>query len=175
MENFNSFEYSAEQKCEGKWAVYKLLLILGYIVFAATYFVIIFITKMIPLGALIPFFLWILVFLTWRYISPDYQYTIEAGTFSFYINYSNKKKTKLPKTSFKISDAQQILPVSEACEAVKEFSPEKVFTGIPTKQATDVYVVLYRDCDGKKCALYFVATNDTLRLLKIHNSAALKK
>ncbi len=175
MENFNSFEYSAEQKCEGKWVLYKFLLILGYILFAAAYFTVIFITRIIPLGALIPFFLWILVFLTWRYISPDYKYVIEAGTFSFYISYSSKKKNLTPKTRFKISEAHKILPAADAEDAVKEFAPTKTYSGIPSKSATDVYVMLFTDADGARCAVYFVAPSDALRLLKIYNSAAMAK
>ncbi len=176
MEGFNYFEYSTEQKCEGKWALYKILLILAYILFAAAYFTVIFITRMIPLGALIPFFIWILVFLTWRYISPDYKYTIEKGEFSFYIIYSEKKdKNKKPKTSFKISDAVTIMPRDGAENAVSDFSPEAIYTAVPSKSAADVYVALYRDKEGKRCALYFVSAPDTLRLIRIYNSEAIKK
>ena len=62
MEGFNNYEYSASQKSEGKWLLSKILLILGYIAFATVYFVVIYITKFFPLGALIPLFLWIRVF-----------------------------------------------------------------------------------------------------------------
>ncbi len=174
MEGFNSFEYSAEQRCEGKWILYKILLIFAYIAFAAVYFTVIFITKLIPLGALIPFFLWVLVFLPWRFLSPDYQYIIEGGVFSFYINYSNKKKTKKAKTSFKISDASHILASEASEDAVRKFKPSKVFYGIPSKSTADIYVILYTDADGKRCAVYFAAMPDAIRLLKIYNPKAMK-
>ncbi len=175
MEGFNSFEYSAEQKCEGKWAVYKLLLILGYIAFAAAYFTVIFITRIIPLGALIPFFLWILIFLTWRYISPDYQYTVEAGVFSFYIHYSSKKKSKAPRASLKISDAEKILPAGDADVFLSEFKPLKIYSAVPSRTAENVYVIFYKDGEGIHSAIYFVAMPDALRLLRLYNSAAMTK
>ena len=177
MEDFNSFEYSTEQKSEGKWLAFKILLLLGYVLFAGAYFVVIFVTRIIPLGALIPVAVWILIFLTWRYTHPDYQYIIETGVFTFYVNYGRmgKRKIRKEKTSFRISEAKHIVPVAEAESFISEFSPVNVYCAVPSKSSTDVYVALYNDKVGKKSAIYFVTTPETLRLLKIYNSAALKK
>ena len=59
MEDFNTYEYAATQKSEGKWRVRRMLLLLAYVLYTAAYFVAIFISKLIPLGALIPVTLWI--------------------------------------------------------------------------------------------------------------------
>lgn len=79
----NTYEYSAEQKTEGKWLVYKLLLVSAYIAYTLIYLALIIKTGFVPLGALIPLTLWIIIFFTWRYTSPDYTYTVLSGELTF--------------------------------------------------------------------------------------------
>ena len=168
MEDFNSFEYAAEQKPEGKYFAFRIALLALYVVFAAAYFLVAYITRIIPIVAILPIFLWILIFFTWRYTSPDYKYTIESGTFTFSVGYvKNKKK---PRTSFKISTAEAILPLDQANERIAEFSPAVSYSSVPSVNSSDVYVALYTDEQGKKCAMYFIATSQALRLLRFHNS-----
>lgn len=58
----SDYEYTVEQKCEGKWRFRKALMLTLYILYTLAYFLIIYITRIIPLGALIPVTLWILIF-----------------------------------------------------------------------------------------------------------------
>ena len=168
MAEFNSFEYASEQKSEGKYLAFRIALLAFYVIFAGTYFLIAYVTRIIPIVAILPIFLWMLIFFTWRYTSPDYKYSIESGVFTYSVGYvKNKKKTK---SSFKISTAEAIMPASEAKEKIAEFAPTVTYTSVPSAKSHDVYVALYNDDKGRKCAIYFVATSQALRLLRFHNS-----
>ena len=108
MEDFNTYEYGAEQKSEGKFRTMRMLMLCGYILYAIVYFVIIYITRIFPLGALIPLTLWIIVYFTWRYTKPDYRYVIEHGDMTFSISYGKKKRGKRSVCSFKVSGAVRV-------------------------------------------------------------------
>ena len=171
MEEFNSYEYGAEQKSEGKFLAAKLLLIAFYIIYTLSYFIIIFVTRIFTLGALIPVTLWIIVYFTWRYTTPDYKYVIRGGNFSLYINYGKKSKSNKKKTGFKISSAVAIAPMDSLKEDIKRFSPRKIYSAIPYKAAADKYAAIYQDGEEVRCVLYFVATAEALKLLHLHNSS----
>ena len=123
MENFNCCEYSTEQKTEGRWLFLRIFFVIFYIAFAVTYFAVIYITRIFPVGALIPLALWILVFFTWRYTKPDYKYEISSGFMRFFVVYRKKQKEKL---KIKISTADAIIPKSLFDEKEKEFALQRI-------------------------------------------------
>lgn len=168
MDDFNTYEYSATQKSEGKWLIYKILLMTLYVLYAAGYFILIFITRMIPLGALIPVTLWIIIYFTWKYTKPDYKYVIEAGKLTFYVLYGNKTKRK--KAEIRVSSAEKIAPVRDISEDISAFAPEITYSALPCGDASDAYAALYKDEAGKRCVFYFVATAQALKLLHFYNS-----
>ncbi len=169
MESFNTYEYGTEQKPVGKWKAYRLLLLLLYALFVVAYFLVIYISRIFPLGALIPLFLWIIVYFTWRYTKPDYWYTVEKGSFTFSTAYGKKSKRRV-KCSFRISSAEAIAPRSAITEKINEFAPQRVYSALPTPSAEDAYAALFKDSDGKRCVIYFVATAEVLKLMRFFNS-----
>ena len=171
MDDFNTYEYAATQKSEGKWRLRRILLLSAYVIYTAIYFVAIFLSKFIPLGALIPVTLWIIVFFTWRYVKPDYKYVIEKGTLTFFITYGNKKKKSVPPVmSFKISSAEAIAPRAEVEALANVLHGVKVYSAVPSLNAADQYGALYKDESGSYCVFYFVATSQGLKLLRFYNS-----
>jgi len=168
MEDFNFYEYGAEQKAEGKYLGLKIFLLCFYFIYVGAFFFAIVYTRIFPLGALIPVTLWILVYLTWGYVKPDYRYFIEAANFTFFVYYG--KKTKIKKTSFKMSSAVAIAPADTLKDEIKAFAPKKIFSALPSVNANDKYAALYTDESGAKCVIYFVATAQALKLLHLHNS-----
>ena len=168
MEGFNTCEYSAERKAEGKFKFFKFFMLTAYMLYSAIYFLLIYITRVLPLGALLPITLWIIIYFTWGYTKPDYKYIIEKGIFTFYVSYGKKKHRK--KTEFKISSAEAIAPKESLTDRIKEFNPQKVYSSVPSINAKDVYAVLYTDSKGKRCVLYFVAIHQSLKLMHLHNS-----
>jgi len=168
MDDFNTYEYAAEQKSEGKWKLARILLLSSYVLFVAAYFLVLYKIRLIPLFAITPIIVWILVFFTWRYTKPDYRYTIEKGSFSFYVCYG--KKTKRKKTEFAISSAEAIAPADSLKDKIQQFAPQKSYSSVPSVKSGDIYAALYTDSKGKKCVLYFVATERALKLLRFYNS-----
>ena len=168
MDDFNTYEYAAEQKSEGRWKLARILVFSSYVLFVATYFLVLYIIRLIPLFAITPIIVWILVFFTWRYTKPDYRYFIEKGEFSFCVFFG--KKTKKKKTEFKISSAEAIAPADSLKEEIRTFAPQKIYSAVPSINSTDVYAALYTDKKGNKCVLYFVATERALKLLHFYNS-----
>ena len=168
MDDFNTYEYAAEQKSEGKWKLIRILVLSAYILFVAAFFLVLYIIRLIPLFAITPIIVWMISFFTWKYTKPDYRYFIEKGRFSFYVYYG--KKTKRKKTEFMISSAEAIAPEADLAEKIREFHPSNVYSAVPSVKSTDVYAALYTDAKGKKCVTYFVATEKALKLMRFYNS-----
>ena len=83
-ESINYAEYAVAQKAEGKNLLLRILLITGYVLFAAAYFL--FFTtylKIVMLISLLPLFIWMLVFFTWRFAAVEHEYQISSGTITF--------------------------------------------------------------------------------------------
>lgn len=165
MDNFNTYEHGAEQKNEGKWRIYRLLLILAYTLFVTAYFLAIYISRIFPLGALIPVFLWILVHFTWRYVKPDYKYTVESGYFTFTKIYASKTKKQVAR--FLISSAVAIAPK----ESLKNYEGiKKIYSALPEENAENQYTAIYKNERGEVSAVHFIATKECLKLMRFYNS-----
>ncbi len=171
MSDFNSYEYRTEQKSEGKFKLMKILLITAYIAFAGGFFGIVYTIRLIPLFALCPLFIWILVFFTWKYTKPDYKYTIEAGTLTFSVFYGSKERKV---TSISLSAAAAIAPRDTLKEEIKNWKPKKTYTALPSEGESDAYTLLYNDGDAN-CALHFVATQQALKLLRLYNEKTVRR
>ena len=160
MDDFNTYEYAAEQKSEGKWKLIRAIMLSAYVLFIVAFFLVLYTIRLIPLFAITPIIVWMLVFFTWKYTKPDYRYFIEKGMFTFYVYYG--KKTKKKKTEFMISTSLE--------EKISEFAPKSIYSAVASLKATDVYAAFYTDAQGKKCVIYFVATEKALKLMRFYNS-----
>ena len=167
MDDFNTYEYAAEQKIEGKWKLLRILALSAYVLFVASFFLILYIIRLIPLFAITPILVWMLVYFTWKYTKPDYRYMIEKGAFTFYVCYG--RKTKRKKTEFLISRAEAISPIDAIQDKIREFAPTVIYSAIPSVKSTDIYAALYTDGKGKKCVIYFIATEKALKLMRFYN------
>lgn len=165
----NIIEYACAQKLCGKWIAYKCLLLLFYLSFTAAYLYFIIQIAFVPLGALIPIFLWIMIYFTWRYTSPDYKYTIDAGNLTFYVSYGKKTCEKF---KLHIKDAVAIAPIDKIQEQLNISKPEKVYNTLPSKNESDAYAILFK-MERKVCIFYFKVTRDTLKALHYYNKATI--
>ena len=164
----NDYEYTVEQKNEGKWKIRKALMLTLYVLYTIVYFLIIYITRVIPLGALIPVTLWILIFFTWRYVKPEYKYHIESSFLTFTVVYGGRTKKEILKT--KICDADYILPLAEAEGVIRDFEPQLKYNALPFVGCDDAYAMLYTDNSGKRCLFTFKATAQALKSLRFYNN-----
>ena len=124
---------------------------------------------MIPLGAFIPLLLWILVFFTWRYATPDYKYTINSGVFTLFTVYHKKEKKKL---SFRVADAERIAPVSKLRDILDAMPKRNITIATPTKNYPDAYCATFTDSKGKPCAVIFTPADEAIKILRFYNSRA---
>jgi len=165
--DFNSYEYTVDQKGEGKWRLIRILMILAYLIYCAVYFLIIYISRIIPLGALIPVTLWIIVYFTWRYTKPSYKYEIESGALTYTVLYG--AKTKRVKFTTRIHDARMIAPIGDVMAAARGERIAKIYNGAAQNSDTDVYGMMFEK-DGKTCIFRFKATRDGLRAFRYYNA-----
>ncbi|MBO5879210.1 MAG: hypothetical protein J6Q68_01490 [Clostridia bacterium] len=171
-----SCEYTVSQKSEGKWRLFRWLLVLSYIAFVGIYFVIIYTTKFFPLGALIPVFLWILIFFTWKYSKPDYKYVIGEAHVTFYRVIGKKAKEVV---KIKISEAAYIGPLEDALMSIKDFLPKITRSFLPSAKCENNYIILYKNENTilpgieKEFseAVIFQITDEAARCLRFYNKA----
>ena len=96
MNEFSNYEFAVSQKVEGKWRAARLGLIAFYVIYPL---VLLFFTMQnpgfAPLYAFIPISLWLIIFITWRYVSVDYEYTTVSGTLTFTKVFGNRSRKRI--------------------------------------------------------------------------------
>lgn len=172
-EMFTTYEYVVAQKAEGRFLVRKILFLLLYVVYIVSLLLVGVITRIgIPLLALVPVTTWILVFFTWRYAKVEYEYSLTSGQLTFSEIYGGRSRKK--KMEMRLRDAVHIRPRDEKMtESLADaYAPEEVYHAVPSRDARDVYVMLYANEAGKHCAFCFVATEQALKIMKYYNAGA---
>lgn len=165
----NNFEYGAMKKSEGYIKKRKILLIAVYLVFTGAAFGAVIASKLLPVGAIVPFLLYILVLATWRYTQVDYKYIIETGNLTLTRKYGNSKPQEL--TKFKLKTAELIAPMRENEGKIRDFEPEIVYDALPSVSCEDAYVILFRNDEGKRCAMYIEVSKASLKALRYYNES----
>ncbi len=169
MDSFNGFEYTVEQKREGKLKKQALLLILLYFVFTGSVFGVIFAIGIVPLGAVVPVLLYILYLCTWRYVQVSYTYKIETGVLKLVKGYG--AKLKKPVCEFKIKECKLIAPLAVSEEKFKEHAIDITYDARPSTACNDAYLIIAKDADGKNIALKLQVTAEALKTFKYYNSS----
>ena len=150
-ELFSTYEFAVAQKAEGRFLVRKILLMCLYVLYVVGLLAGGLITRIgIPLLALIPVTLWIIIFFTWRYTNIEYEYSMTSGVLTFTEIYGGRSRKKMAE--FRLKDAVAILPLEDddTAKTVQRFDPMINYCGIPSKNARDTYVMLYVDETDKQ-------------------------
>ena len=159
----NYTEYTWDKKAEGKGRLLKMLLIFIYISFVGLFFLICYLTRIIPLFALCPVFTWILVFFTWRLVSYDCYFEIKEG----YIELGKVKVTKTgrrksPKLNIHIKECEIGGLVSEG--GAELVSVSKTYDYSETvKSPHRIYLIWMNK--GVRSAVIFEGTAKSARLI----------
>lgn len=159
----NYFEYAVDAKPSGKNLLLRILLIVGYVLFAVGYFVLFYAIRIPHLIALLPFTLVPLVIFSWRYVSCTYEYIIAVGEISFAKIYSNKVRKEILRLH--IRDVLRVVPAEEIVS--KQVAQVYEFRSEPS--ASDGYGLLFHDAQERECVVYFEATKKSLKLLSMYN------
>jgi len=175
LNEFTTYEFAVSQRKEGKWRLFRALLIAGYVLYAlAILFIGMKYSIIAPLLAFIPLSLWVIVFITWRYVNVDYEYSITSGILTFTKIYGNRSRRKIFEMTLR--DAVRIAPLEQEQEAARgtAYHPEREFVGVSSMYAPDIYFMLFELSDRKKrekrrAVFYFEATAKMLSICRFYN------
>ncbi len=135
------YEYTIDKKSEGNYKLARLGMVFLYVLFGVAFFVACYVSGFVPVFALAPIFIWMLEFFTWRYVSIEYKYTVEAGILKLIVIYGGK--TQKEKASFRIKEAAAFVPLHEALDEIKIFSSKKTYNFLSSmKSAKDPYAFM---------------------------------
>ena len=156
----NYAEFAVARKPDGKIKMQRFLFILLYLAFALAYcFVFLVVFKMGPVIAILPLFLLIMWFFTWKLTKIEYMYIVTQGYLHIYQydGYNNAKevlKAKLSETEgvYPAGDADYA-PFAKECETELDYSAGK--------HTDDLYFAVFR-INGRKTAVYFTASAKVL-------------
>ena len=166
-DSLNAAEYAYEKRSEGRLKTAKILLLLLYVAFVGGFFGFCVGTRIVPLFAVCPIFLWILVFFTWPIVKFDIHYSFDPGTLVFSKVYrSLKGNTKKPLSEVKVSSATRIAPYDgeELSARVIDYSS--------SASSTARVVVEYRNEKDEAIAVVFDTTERIAKLLCSFNRQA---
>ena len=179
MSDFNSYEFVVEQAREGKWRLARLGMISLYILYAVGLagLIIALAPALVPLYALVPITLWIIIYFTWRYTSVEYEYSILSGELTFSkIHGGRSRRTQM---TVRLRDASLIAPLDGDVYSAKAtaYQPVKEFSAISSLTAPDIYFMLFElenPKTGKKerAIFYFEATAGALKTCRFYNPSA---
>ena len=162
----NSYDFTVDKKVERSYKMKRALMICAYVLYCLVFLVVIIWTRIVPLGALIPFTLYIIYLCTWRYVSIEYKYTVESGLFTLYTVYGAKKKKKM--CELRLKEASRILPVCEYADEIKSFGAKKVYDGRSSKDTSDDYAILFSE-GGTPAVVYVDAPEQSVKVFHYYN------
>ncbi|MBE6555832.1 MAG: hypothetical protein E7663_06360 [Ruminococcaceae bacterium] len=175
MNEFSTYEYAVKQRIEGKWLVARIGLIFLYIAAGLSLLISGFVLKIIlPLLALAPIAICLLIFVTWRYVSVEYEYSITSGILTFTKIFGGRSRKRVLEVTLK--DAVRIAPLDNGEETAKAavWHPEREFSAISTLRAPDIYFMLFevedrRNREKRRAVFYFEATARALQIIRFYN------
>ena len=175
MYEFSGYEFAVTQRAEGKWIWARIGLISLYTVWSVIAVLLAFRLRLVvPLLAFLPLSIWILVFITWRFVQVEYEYDILSGRLTFSRILGGKSRRDLFEIAIK--DAVRIAPLDKEGERerIAAYRPEKVFRGVSSDSAPDIYYMLFefkpaKDKEPIRAVYYFEATAKALSLMRSYN------
>lgn len=167
----STYEYTVEQKAEGKFRLMKIGFMTLYILYPLILMAVVFITQLFQLFALVAVTEWMLVYFTWKYAKPEYEYSVTSGRVTFSV--IRGKRSRKEMVTFTIKECLQIAPATERewIERLELYDPEVVYSAISTVNSPDKYYAAFETPEGKRAVFYFEATEKMLKLCRNYNSS----
>ena len=159
----NYAEYVYERKNEGSVLLSKILMISVYVVFAVGFFLVCFLTRLIPVFAICPLLLLVLVICTWRFVSYDYYFEFKAGTLELgTVRLKKSDRKKFPKISIRAKEAKLAAEYTEVVDQIKDI--KNVYNFAAGENSPHRIAVVF-DKDGAECLAIFEGTAKVANLL----------
>lgn len=178
MNEFSTYEHAVPQRIEGRWIAARIGLVFLYVAVALAILLLGISTGLLaPLIALTPLVIWILVFVTWRLVSVEYEYSITSGILTFAKIYGNRSRHTFLEIDLR--QASRIAPLDNATWTAHadKWHPEREYSAISSLKAPDIYFILFEHSDKKKkekrrTVFYFEATAKALQICRFYNPSA---
>ena len=172
----NFAELTVTKKLQGTYLVKRVLMILAYILVPLLILIGLLAVGAGAVGLIVyipvmyTFFLpRIIIPATYRYVQIEYEYEIAAGDMSAAYIYGRRSRKEIvgPIT---VSSMETIAPYRDTYKAAADDpSIQKRYEAVAYMGHPDNYYAIFRDDEGKKCVLFFQATNKVLKLLRFLN------
>ena len=167
----STYEYTVEQKPEGKFKLMKFAFMLLYVIYPLILMAVVFIIQLFQLFALVIVTEWMLVYFTWKYVKPEYEYSVTSGRVTFSVIHGKRSRKEM--VNFAIKNCLQIAPATERewIERLELYDPEVTYSALSSTSTPDKYYAAFETEDGKRAVFYFEATEKMLKLCRNYNSA----
>ena len=165
MDGINAFEFVVDEHPEGKRKMIKFWGRFGLLAFVAAWVIVslctIFYLAILPLA-----FLGIVLYF-WKIFNCELEYSMVSGVMTFTRIYGGVKRKKV--LELVIKDMREIAPrTSETSVELQVKGIEKIYMFSSHSTAIDQYYAIFEE-NGKRCAVYFEATEKTLKILRYYN------
>ena len=167
-----AYEYVVAEKKSVALICKRICLILVYILWAVAFLLVGLTTKLlVPLMALVPLTLWIIVFLTWRFTQIEYELSFFSGVLTVSRIYGGRTRKKLAEIT--IRNLAGVYPCREPyTEKINSFAHEKEIFAAGDPDSPDLWAAFWKDEDGVKRVLWFEANEKAIKIFRFYNSAA---
>ncbi|MBE6628690.1 MAG: hypothetical protein E7629_07170 [Ruminococcaceae bacterium] len=167
-----AYEYVVAEKKSAALICKKICLILLYVLWATGFLVVGITTKLlVPLMALVPLTLWILLFLTWRFTVIEYELSFFSGVVTVSRIYGGRTRKKLAEIT--IRELEGVCPCEEPyTERINAFAHDKEFFAASSPNAPELWAAMGKNEDGTRYILWFEPTEKALKVFRFYNSSA---
>ena len=173
MNNSTTYEKIVKVKCHGKQLAKRISAIMGYVLFfsvwlsAALSSPSVFV-PIVTAGALCTM---MLVFVTFKYLLLEYEYSFWYGQLTVSKIYGKKKRRTAIEAEMKA--LLMIAPATEEYIAKAEhFEPEKRIIAVSSEDADNIWFMVTGGEDERRVLIFFEADDRSLGLLKSANPIA---
>ncbi len=166
MSEFNTFEFVVDERPEGGRKAFKFLGRFGLLTFIAIFVAACLFFKLYPV-AILPLMLLGLVLYFWKIFNCELEYSMTSGMMTFSRIYGGIRRRKV--LDVVIKDFRECAPrTPESDERLKARGVAKYYSFSSHSTAADQYYALFEQ-EGQLCAVYFEATEKTLKILRYYN------
>jgi hypothetical protein len=160
----NYAEFTYEKKNEGKVRLARTLMICGYVLYLVAFFLVCYLTRVIPVFAIAPLTLWIIIFFTWKLVKYDCYFEFKAGMLELGTVKVNKKgnRRKNPTVTIHVKEALSATVYDSLFDDLK--TVDKIYD-LSESQHSDKRILIIFEQNGDRCAAIFEGTSKVANLI----------
>ena len=165
------FEYTVSEAKNAKLTFKRITLVALYALYVIGVLLAGGTLKLIlPMLALIPISLWIIIFFTWRYTQVEYEYSFLSGELTVSRVLGGRSRKKIAELT--IRNASAVLPCeTEYAARIEAFGGKTIFAA-SSENAPELYAVLYQNGQGEKCVLFIELIDKAVKIMRYYNPSA---